>query len=62
MGLHQIELPASLIASLYKDHLVESTIISNHKNKIITASADENIPKQKSIQYLGKNQKGYACW
>jgi hypothetical protein len=52
MGLNHINMPASLIAGLYKTCLVEGDTAP-----AVTIAPDNKIHK-KGIQYLGKNQKG----
>ena len=52
MDLNHINLPASLIADLYKNHLIE---ISNPET-VQVIPTDTNL--KKNIQYLGKNKKG----
>jgi hypothetical protein len=53
MDLNHIQLPPSLLAGFYKNHLIESADL-----KPIAPAAPENIHTIKGIQYLGKNQKG----
>ncbi len=53
MDLNDIELPASLLTSFYRTHLVEDT---DAKPAIKARSAQDNS-SQKNISYLGKNQK-----
>ena len=53
MDLNHIQLPASLLADFYKTHLVE--VASSKTGK---TTSGENSGRKKSIQYLGKNQKG----
>ena len=52
MGLNDVALPASLIADLYKDHLIESN------GQAEPVAAPNKKGAKKNIQYLGKNQKG----
>ncbi len=52
MGLNDIALPASLIAGLYKKHLIESG------TQVPAAAVTNSVKEKKGIQYLGKNQKG----
>lgn len=53
MGLNDINLPAALIAGFYKNHLIESNLPAA-PIKIAAGTAST----KKTIQYLGKNQKG----
>jgi len=53
MDLNHIQLPASLLADFYKTHLVEAAVPKTGKT-----APDENPGTKKTIQYLGKNQKG----
>jgi hypothetical protein len=52
MGLNHIKLPASLIAEIYKNHLIEDSTPRQYVREPV------NISQKKTIQYLGKNQKG----
>ncbi|MEP6746375.1 MAG: hypothetical protein ABJB86_01545 [Bacteroidota bacterium] len=52
MDLNHITLPASLIADIYKNHLIESD------QPALPATTPVNVNKKKPIQFLGKNQKG----
>jgi len=53
MGLNHINLSASLIEDLYKNHLID-----DHQREPATTTLTVNTPAKKTIQYLGKNQKG----